>query len=71
MLKRIRYNRLNLCQGLVVVHDVVETKAEYAQHVNGERYKKEEEKPVVPPSNAVVYPRTMMVECLSDTNNND
>lgn len=64
MSKRIRYNRLDLRERFVIVHDVVQAESEYAQHMNAERYKEEEEEPVVPPPDAVVHPRTVVVKRL-------
>lgn len=62
--KRIRHNRLNHRQGLVVVHDEVQTEPEDAQHVYGERDEEEEEEAVVAPPDAVVHPRAVVVERL-------
>ena len=48
-----------------MVEDVDETEDEDPDHVNGERYEEHEEVSVVSPSNAVVHPRTVMVEYLN------
>lgn len=62
--KRIRNNRLDLRERFIIVHYVVQAEPKYAQHVNGERYEEEEEEPVVPSSDTVVHPRTVVVKRL-------
>ena len=49
---------------VLVIPDKDHAEPEDAEHVNGEREKELEEEAIVPPTDAVVHPRTVVVECL-------
>lgn len=51
-------------QLLLVVQDKNQTKAKHIHNVSGERQQEEEEVAVIPPTNAVVHPGTMVVKIL-------
>lgn len=51
-------------QLLLVVQDKNQTKAKHIHNVSGEWQQEEEEVAVIPPTNAVVHPRTMVVKIL-------
>lgn len=63
--ENLRHNRFNLRQFvLLLLEDVDQREREDAQHVDRQRDQEEEEEPVVPPADAVVHPRTVVIECL-------
>lgn len=51
-------------QSLSVVEDEDEAEGENSHHVDAQRQQEKEEVAVVPPSNAVVHPGTVVVEVL-------
>lgn len=61
---RIRDKAVQAPQVILVVQDIHEAQGEHANHVNGERQQKQEEVAIVPPPDAVVHPRTVMVKVL-------
>lgn len=62
--ERIRDGGVQRSQSLSVVEDEDEAEGEDSHHVDAQRQQEEEEVAVVPPSNAVVHPGTVMVEVL-------
>lgn len=62
--ERIRDGGVQRSQPVFVVEDKDEAKRENPHHVNAQRQQEEEEVAVVPPSNAVVHPGTVMVKVL-------
>lgn len=46
------------------MHNEIETKPEDAQHVDGQRDEEEEKEAIVSPPDAIVHPRTVVVERL-------
>lgn len=60
-----RHDRFHLRQFvLLLLEDVDQREREDAQHVDRQRDQEEEEEPVVPPADAVVHPRAVVIECL-------
>jgi len=59
-----RHNWLRLSQFVLALEHVQQREDEYAQHVHGEGDEKEEEEAIVPAADAVVDPRTVMIEGL-------
>lgn len=47
---------------------IVQTKSKYTEHMYTEWQKEEEEISIIPPTNAVVYPWAVMIECLKVSN---
>lgn len=52
-------------QSLSVVEDKDEAEGENSHHVDAQRQQEEEEVAIVPPSNAVVHPGTVVVKVLT------
>lgn len=53
-------------QLLAVVQHINQTKAKYIHDVGGKRQQEEEEMAIIPPTNAVVHPRTVVVKVLRE-----
>lgn len=53
-------------QLLPVVQDINQAEAEHVDDVGGQRQQEEEEVAIVPPADAVVHPRTVVVEILRE-----
>lgn len=47
-----------------VVHYKIEAEPKDAQHVDGQRDEEEEKEAIIPPPDAIVHPRTVVVERL-------
>lgn len=62
--KRIRDNGVQAVNALAMVEDEEQAEAEHRHDVSRQRQEEEEEVPVVPPTNTVVDPRTVVVEVL-------
>lgn len=62
--ERIRDSGVKLQKPLPVVEDKDEAEGENSHHVNAQRQQEEEEVAVVPPSDAVVHPGTVVVKVL-------
>lgn len=60
----LRDNRRCILDIWHYLQDIDQTQREYAQHVYGEGDEEEEKESVVPSADAVVDPRTVMVEGL-------
>jgi len=54
---------------MLVVPDVDHTQRKYAEHVHGQRQQKLKEVSVIPTTDAVVYPRTVVIERLRKQHN--
>ncbi|TNN50541.1 hypothetical protein EYF80_039243 [Liparis tanakae] len=61
---RIRDDGVQAVDVLPMVEDEEQAKAKHCHDVGSQRQKEEEEVAVVPPADAVVYPRTVVVEVL-------
>lgn len=57
-------NRLHLRPAVAMSQHIEQTQTERVQHMHGQRHQKEEEEPIVAPADAVVHPRTVVVERL-------
>lgn len=60
----LRHNTGHLAQSILSIQHKDQAQHEYAEHVQGQRDEEEEEEPIVPATNAIIYPRTVVVECL-------
>lgn len=61
---RIRNSSMWRVQLLAVVQDINQAKAKYIHDVGGKWQQKKEEIAIIPPTNAVVHPRTVVVKIL-------
>lgn len=59
-------DRGHLRQPILMLDKIVGREAEHGRHVKRERQEEEEKVAVIPPSDAIIHPRTVMVECLSE-----
>lgn len=62
--RNLRNDSGHLAQPILAVEHKHQAEHEDAQHVQGQRDEEEEEEPVVPPADAVVHPRAVVVERL-------
>lgn len=60
----LRNDSGHLAQPILAVEHEDQAQHEDAEHVQGQRDEEEEEEPIVAPPDAVVHPRTVVVECL-------
>ena len=63
--QRIRDDVRRSLQIILMVPDVDHAQCKYTEHVHRQRQQKLKEVPVIPTTNAVIYPRTVMIKCLS------
>lgn len=57
-----RHDALGFVQTFLVAEHIEHTPGEHGYHVNTKKYEKEEKVSVVPPTDAVVHPGTVMIE---------
>lgn len=60
----LRNDSGHLAQPILAVEHEDQAQHEDAEHVQGQRDEEEEEEPIVASANAIVNPRTVVVECL-------